>query len=236
MARNRKKEAQEEGKEFYENPDVLAEQIGKTEEFLTKNKTRTMVIGGVIAVIMVGFVFYRYYMDNQQKLGQDDMFQAVFYFEQDSLDLALDGDGNNFGFVDIIDEYPGTEAANLANYYAGVINLKKGNFNSAILYLEDFKASDLLVQARAYSLIGDAYMELENYADAAAAYGRAAGYRPNEYFSPVYLKKQAIAYEELQQYEQAIECYQTIIDSYKSSTEVEEAKKEKARLERLAAS
>ena len=39
--------------------------------------------------------------------------------------------------------------------YAGVSYLKQGKFELARLYLEDFSSSDLLIQARAYSLVGD---------------------------------------------------------------------------------
>src|SRR5690606_22276199 len=121
--------------------------------------------------------------------AQREMFQAVYYFEADSLDLALNGDGNNLGFLDIIDDYGITDAANLANYYAGAAFLKQGKFQVARLYLEDFKSNDLLVQARAYSLIGDTYMEEDNFEQAARYYSRAANYKPNKYFSPTYLMK-----------------------------------------------
>ena len=72
------------------------------------------------------------------------MFQAVYYFEQDSLVKALNGDGNNYGFLEIIDEYGFSEAANLSHYYAGVSYLKLGNYNNAISYLNSFSSSDLL--------------------------------------------------------------------------------------------
>ena len=71
------------------------------------------------------------------------------------------------GSLNIIDDYGITDAANLANYYAGVCYLKQGNLSSSRLYLEDFSSNDLLVQARAYSLIGDTYMEEQKYEDAA---------------------------------------------------------------------
>ena len=68
--------------------------------------------------------------------------------------------------------------------YAGVSYLKQGKFELARLYLEDFNASDLLIQARAYSLVGDSYMEEKKYDDAAKYYNKAANYKPNKYFSP----------------------------------------------------
>ena len=91
------------------------------------------------------------------------MFQAVYYFEKDSLVQALNGDGNNYGFLEIIDEYGLSDAANLSKFYAGASYLKLGNYENAINYLDEFSSSDLLIQARAYSLIGDAYVDIGDY-------------------------------------------------------------------------
>jgi tetratricopeptide (TPR) repeat protein len=232
MSKSRRDHRKEkESKEFYENPEVLAEQISKTEEFFAKNKVLSIALSSTLAVLVAGFFLYKYYMINQNDLAQADMFQAVFYFEQDSLDLALNGDGNNYGFRDIIDEYPRTESANLANYYSGIIHLKKGNHKVAVLYLEDFSSSDLLIQSRAYSLIGDAYMEQEDFENAVKNYNKAADHEPNEYFSPIYLRKAAVAYERLEKLEEAKGCYQKIIDDYKTSTEYQSAQKHLARLD-----
>ncbi|MEL7006031.1 MAG: tetratricopeptide repeat protein [Bacteroidota bacterium] len=159
------------------------------------------------------------------------MFQAIYYFESDSLDLALQGDGNNLGFLDIIEEYGITDAANLANFYVGAAYLKQGKHKLARLYLEDFKSDDLLIQARAYSLIGDAYTELGELDNAADSYQKAADYKPNKYFTPRYLMKAAFAYEEAGDTAAAIKAYDTIIEEYWDSTEFQNAKKYRARLD-----
>jgi len=228
MAKNKKQE--EQSNDYIENPEALAEQISKTEEFIEKNKI--LVFGAVaVLVLLVGGIFgYRYYKNSQEELAQSEMFQAVYYFESDSLDLALNGDGNNLGFRDIVEDYSITDAGNLANYYAGVAYLKQGEYKLAILYLEDFTSDDLLVQARAYSLIGDAYMEQEEFDKAAEYYTQAANYKPNEYFSPTYLLKAGLAFEKLGENEKAENAYQTIIDKYWKSNEFQKAKKYKAQL------
>ena len=99
------------------------------------------------------------------------------------------------------------------------------------MYLEDFSSDDLLVQARAYSLIGDTYMEEENYEDAAKFYNKAANYKPNKYFSPAYLMKEALAYEKLNQNDKAKEVYEKIITDFWESAEYQNARKFKAKLE-----
>lgn len=222
------------GKEFIENPDALVEQFSKTEVFIQKNKN--LVLGLLVAILLVvgGVLGYRFYIQGQDEIAQKDMYQAIFYFEQDSLDKALNGDGLNFGLLQIIEDYGGTKAANLAGFYAGVSYLKKGDYQSAVSYLESFSSSDLILQARRYSLIGDAYMEMGNYNDAAKQYDEAASYKPNKSITPQYLFKAALAFEKQSDYQSAIKRYEIVIDKYFGSSEYQDAKKHKARLEALA--
>jgi len=229
-----KKKKVEKGNELLESPEALAARLTKTEQYLEKNKKVVIIALGTISVIVAGFFLGRYYLTNQNNQAQIDMFQAVYYFESDSLDLALNGDGNNYGFLDIIDNYGFTKTAKLAHFYVGSAYLKKGEFEKAIDYLSDFSGEDIIVQARAYSLIGDAYMELNDFRTASEYYTKAAEYKPNEYLSPIYLVKAAQAFEQLMEYESASECFETIIKEYPESNEFQNARKHKARLDGLA--
>ena len=169
MAKKNKSTASH-GNDLLENPYALAEQLSRTEEFVEKNKNGVIVVAGVFVVAILAYVFYNYYVTEQNKNAQRDLFQAVYYFEADSLGRALNGDGNNFGFLEIIDEYGVTKAANLANFYAGATYLKLGDFESAITYLNNFSSSDYLIQGRAYALLGDAYMGIKDYSTAVSFY------------------------------------------------------------------
>lgn len=221
----------EESKDLLENPEVLQEKLEGVEHWVEQNPKLLIGIVGALVLVAGGFFGYKYYVGNQDGQAQKEMFQAVRYFEADSLNLALNGDGNNLGFLAIIDDYDLTKAGNLANFYAGAIYMKQGKFPLAIVHLGDFKADDLLVQARAYSLIGDAYMEQKKFEEAAKFYDKAASYKPNKEFTPTYLMKAALAYEKLNNPEKAKAAYQTIIDTYWESSEVQNAKKFKAKLE-----
>lgn len=236
IKKTKKGETKSTSAELLEDPNVIAEKLTKTEEFIEKNRKWVLGIGGAIVVIIAGIFIFRYYVSNQNQTAQEEMFQAVYYFESDSLQLALNGDGNNYGFLEIIDDYPLTDAANLAYYYAGVSFLKLEQFEDAIENLNKFETKDFVVQARAYSLIGDAYMELENYEQAAKFYDRAANYKPNQYFSPDYLMKAGLAYELMDDLESAIDSYQTIVDDFAEANQVPEAKKALWRLKTLASS
>lgn len=231
MAKATKKGSTKQGSDLLENPEVLAEKLTKTEQFIEQNKKLVFGIGGAIAAVIVGYFLYNYYVTNQNEEAQSEMYQAVYYFEADSVDRALNGDGNNLGFIDILEDYSWTDAANLANYYAGACYLKKGEYISAVEHLSNFSASDLVIQSRAYALIGDANMEMGQYEEAASQYKKAAAHHPNQYTSPNYLIKAAIAYEQIQDYKSAYNCYAQITNEFYDSSEYQEARKHKARLE-----
>lgn len=232
--KNKAKAQQEQANELLENPDVIADRLGRGEAFLKHN---SKIVGGIIiAIILViaGILFFQINRQNQNKKAQEEMFQAVYYWEQDETDLALNGDGDNVGLLYIAEEYAGTAAANLANFYIGSIYLSEGQFQDAIDHLKKFSSDDFFVQSRAYALIGDTYMELDNTGEAIKNYRRAADHNENKFFTPRYLYKLAIAYEEAGDVGKAIDTYATIEDQYFESYEFTAARKHKARLEGLA--
>lgn len=221
--------------DLLENPEVLAEQIGRSEAFLKKN---SKVLGGVLvaALILVGgILFFQINTQNQNEKAQEEMFQAVYFFEQDSVNFALNGDGINKGLLSIVEDYPRTDAANLAHFYIGSIYLSQKNFQEALDHFEEFSSDDYLVQSKAYSLIGDANLELGNTDAAISNYTKAARTNENKFMTPKYLAKLAVAQEEAGKIEDAIKTYGEIEEKYYESFEYTAARKHKARLEGLAA-
>lgn len=216
-----------------ENTDAINETLSKSEEFINNNKNKIFTVLGVIVFLLLGFSIFSYIKSNQNNIAQEEMFQAVYYFEKDSLVQALNGDGNNYGFLEIIDEYGLSDAANLSKFYAGVSYLKLGNYENAINYLDEFSSSDLLIQARAYSLIGDAYVEIGDYDNAIYYFKKASNENPNEFFTPSYLLKLAIVYEETGDLESALDTYEEIIEEFKNSPEFQTSLKNKSRIEGL---
>jgi TolA-binding protein len=225
------------GSKLMEKPVAPVAEGKSSEEIVQKlQRNKNIVIGlaGAIVLIVGGWIGFNYYKNTQNQEAQSLMFPAVYHFEADSLKKALDGDGLHEGLTAIADDYGMTKAGNLANFYVGVSYLKQGKFDEAINYLKDFSSSDVLVQARAYSLIGDAYMEKNQVAEAINYYEKAANYEPNEFFTPQYLTKLAIAQEVSKNNEAAIASYDKIIETYPNSSEAANAKKFKAKLEGLA--
>src|SRR5512146_1260916 len=91
--------------ELIENPEALKETLAGAENWLERNPKIVIGIAAIIVLVVGGYFGFSYYKDNQNAQAQKEMFQAVHYFEADSLDLALKGDGNNLGFINIIEDY-----------------------------------------------------------------------------------------------------------------------------------
>ncbi|NMM46885.1 tetratricopeptide repeat protein [Marinigracilibium pacificum] len=232
MAKN-KQHKHDEGTELLENPEAIQESLSSAEKFLRNNSTLVFGAAAALVLIVAGIVGYNYYTGNQNDKAQEEMFQAQYWFENDSLSLALEGTTVNSGFLDIIDDYSGTDAANLANYYAGAIYLKQGEYDKAIDHLEAYSNDDLLSPAFSKSLLGDAYLEKGNYSEAAALFEAAANSDDNV-MSPDYLMQAAMAYEMAGNTSKAAEIYSAIVADYPKYKKITEARKHKARLDAMA--
>ena len=214
--------------EFLESPEGLKQELGhdieKVQQTVEKNKGLISGVAGAIIVAVIGYFGYKYYVSTQDEAAQAKMFNAVYKFEADSNKVAAQE------FSKLANEFGG-HAGNLANFYAGVAELKEGKYDAAIDHLKSFSSSDLLVQARAYSLIGDAYAEKKSFGDAIDYYKKASEYKANKFFTPSYLMKLAAAYEANKQNKEALDVYNEIVEKYAESAEYINAKKYKAVLE-----
>ncbi|WP_027002474.1 tetratricopeptide repeat protein [Hugenholtzia roseola] len=222
---------------YIEDADALRAQIEKTEGFAKKNARLLMAAGIVLVAAVGGLIAWQYYNQDQTKKAQIDIFPAIFYFEKDSLQKAVQGDGSTTGgFAEIADKYSTTKPGDLAQFYLGAAALKEGKYEEAINHLKGFGADDYLVQARAYSLIADAHSELGQYDEAISYYKKAVNHYPNDYFTPEYLMKLALVQEVQKDYNGALLSYQQIVEKHsKASEQVLKAKKQAARLEALLA-
>ncbi len=209
-----------------ENIQAVEEALSKTEQFIEDNQKPILTVIGVLVVIILAyFGFQRFYLQPQEIKAQEQVFMAEKYFEMDSLDLALNGDGIYPGFLDIIDDYKWTKTANLAHYYTGIIYMDKGNFEEAIGYLEGFNGDDEFVEPMAIGAIGDCYLELGEMQKAVDQYLKAANYSTNDITSPAFLMKAAWTYEALGEYNNAVETYERIKTEYSKSQEAREIDK-----------
>ncbi len=220
MAKKEKKDVME----MIESPEALQQEVSKVTEFFEENKSTTLGAGIVLIALVAGFFGFQWYKNSQDVEGEKKLYKAVYAFESDSLSAAAKE------MAKISDEFGGN-TQNLSDLYLGITLLKQGKYDQAIEKLKNFSSSDLLVQARAYSLIGDAYAEKKSFGEAIEYYQKAADYKPNKFFTPTYLLKLALAFEANKQGKEALDAYSQITDKFPESAESVPAKKYKALLE-----
>ena len=147
------------------------------------------------------------------------MFMAEKYFEADSFNLALNGDGQYLGLIDITEDYANTDAGKLAHYYAGICFLNLNDNETAIDYLSEYKGSDELLSSIALGSIGDAYMNLGDTDKAINHYEKAASNSTNNFTAPIYHKRAALAHENIGNFNEALTHYEIIKKNYGNTQE-----------------
>lgn len=208
---------------------TLDESASKTEQWVARNQSYILGVIGVIAVGVLGYLaYFQFVQKPNEENASNEMFYPQQYFaqalnsttEKDSLyNLALNGAEGKYGFLDIIDEYQGTKAANLAQYSAGMAYLNMQQYQEAIDHLENFSSDDSVLGALAKGGIGDAFAQLGQMEDALSFYEKAYGHDNNNYTTPKFLYKAGITALEIGQNDKALQCFERIKDEFSGSDE-----------------
>jgi tetratricopeptide (TPR) repeat protein len=155
-------------------------------------------------------VLYNNYTSGLNDEAAESMWKAEYYFEVDSLDLALNGDNNYPGFLEVADNYGGTETGGLAKYYIASIYMKKGDYSAALQYFEESEVGDDILSVMRVGGMGDAQMELGNAQEAADLFERAATMNENDFTTPMYLMKAGYAYKQVGNFEKAASSFSRV--------------------------
>lgn len=206
----------------------LDETASITEDWVAKNQKIIIGLVAAAAIITIGYLAYqRFIAAPKQEDAANEMFLAQQNFQKatdgvasDSLyKLSLNGSEGKFGFLKIADEYSGTDAGNLANYYAGIAYLNTGKYTEAIDYLKKFKSDDIVLGALAEGAIGDAYSQKNQAKEALDSYVKAANMNKNDFTTPRFLLKAGKTALALGNKSDALKYFTDIKDNYDGSPE-----------------
>ena len=212
-----------------ENAEAVVEAVSKTEKFFQDNgKLISIICAAFVVACALVFCWFKFAYQPKVNEAQGQMAAAEQKFRAGDFELALNGDGNALGFVQIIDEY-GKKAGKAVYFYAGVCELQLGEWEQAIKYLESYKGKDTILAARATACIGDAYVGLEDYKKALGYFEKAA--QADNMYAAGYLLKAGAVAEALGENDKALSFYKKIKDQYPQSIEAYDVDKYIGRME-----
>lgn len=214
----------------------INETINKAEGYISENKKSISIIVGAVLVVILGYFGYtNLIVKPQEENAIREMFMAERYFQMDSVNLAINGDGQFMGFQEIIDNYGSSSSANRAHYYLGMCYMKKGEWDNAIEFLSGYDAEDDVTGALALGAIGDANLEKGNNEEALSYYMKAVDWDKNQFTAAIFLLKAATVKELQNDYKGATDLYERIKKDYPQSTEARDVDRYIARATQLSA-
>ena len=213
-------------KQIEEKNTEMGNVITRSEEFIQKNqKTLIIIVVAILLVVLAIFGLRKWYFQPREVRAAEEMFAAEQWFDQGDFEKALNGDDTFRGFLSVIDNYGCTKAGRLAKYYAGASYLHMGNYDEVIHWLKKYNGKDTFTRPLAKMMMGDAYMEKGEPAEAAKFYTTAASLNDNYVTAPTALFKAGMAYLMLNDNVKALDCFQQVKKNYPESTEWSEIDK-----------
>ena len=208
-----KKKAKKQVNEFDET-------LAASRSFYEKHKNAILYGGGTVLVIIIAaLLIHQFYITPRNNRANESIFYAEQAFMDGSYEKALNGDGENMGFLAVIDEYGSTKAGNIACLYAAKCYAATEKYQEAIDMLDKFDGcGDAMISPAAIALKGNCYAELGENEKAAELLMKAAKQADNNTISPTCLLQAGQIYASLGQNDKALDCYKQIKSKYQQSS------------------
>lgn len=170
-----------------------------------KNNRGTIIMVCILVVLIVfGLILY-FFIANSNSAKADEAAGRADVAANDSIALVLYKEAATKGH----------KSGNRAAAMAAIQLYNEGNYEEALSYLKDTKIDDKVVAPGVYALMGDCYVNLDNYADALKAYDKAVSKADeNPAIVPVILIKKANIYRAEKKYDDEYQALKTIVDKY----------------------
>lgn len=138
---------------------TIEQTLNKQETIFLKYRKQVIAAVAAVIIIIAGVTAYKtFYSAPREDKAATALAKAQEAFNQGDFKKALNGDKTQEGFLAIADSYSMTDAANLANLYAGLCYAQDGKWQEAVKYLEEFSTkSDAMISPAATAALGNAY-------------------------------------------------------------------------------
>ena len=213
------------------------ESSSNSEAFFFKFKKQILIAVVAVIVVIGGIILYKAFVQGpREEKASTAIARGQQYFNGEQFDKALNGDGAGYaGFVKIASDYSGTDAANLANLYAGLSYYNLGKYAEAVTYLEKFSTKgDAMISPTATAALGNAYAQTGNVDKAISTLKKAAEMADskadgdaNNSLSPTFLIQAGELLESQNKKDEALKLYQDVKKKYVNAAVVQNSEIDK---------
>lgn len=191
--------------EFFDNPEQLIEKAKNSKTF----KMVTYAVAAIAVLVISWFLYQQFVFKPANEKSKTAYWRAMVYLENEEPDNALEE------FIRIAKKYDGKVGGEVSQYMAGRLYMDKGEFKTALKYLEKAKLNDLYIGTMVIGLQGDCHSELGDFKKAVKLYEKAAKRKANEFTTPMFLMKAAMIHEmKLNNFGDAEKLYKQIETDY----------------------
>ncbi|MCB9261617.1 MAG: hypothetical protein H6607_04515 [Flavobacteriales bacterium] len=183
--------------------------------FLEKNSKMMMIVGGALVLVCAAWWYVAdVYKPKKEKAANSALFFPQANLRNDSIELALNGDGENMGLIEVAKKYSGTLAGQQAALHVARIYMNQEKYKEAIEYIDKVDFDDEILAATVIGLKGDCYVEMDDVKKGAEYFMKAANKRDNLFTTPYHLQKAARAYMFLNDSKSALKALERIKEDY----------------------
>jgi len=197
--------------------DAVITVYARAIEMYSRHKTYVLVAASVLAVVIIGYVGYRFYLVRQGDEAASLLGPIVLTYEQGNYQEALDGTVDHAGLIEIAGRYGRTKDGNLARFYAADALYRLDRKEEALEYFAEFNKSADYLGAAAYAGQAAVHEDLSNPRRAGELYREAALVYQNNLTSPEYLLAAARNFEAAGDYVAARQAYLLIAEQFPES-------------------
>lgn len=205
---------------------TMEQTLNKQEAFFLKYKKAIVIAVVALIVVIAGAMAYNtFYAGPREDKASTALAKAQQMFANQQFEQALAGDKTTEGFLAIAKNYSGTDAANLANLYAGICYANTGKWQEAVKCLDEFSTKgDAIISPASQAALGNAYAHVKEIDKAISSLKKAAEMADskaangvNNSLSPTCLIQAARLLESQNKKAEALKIYEDIKAKYVNS-------------------
>ena len=224
MLKARKKITQREIKK-----DKLVTAYFESKEWVShqENKKRIYTVVGILAVLAVAAFFYINNKKAKNEAAETQISGTISLYEAGKYQESLSGDpsSNTPGFLNIIDNYGGTESSETAKFYAANCYYNLKDYDNALKFFEDYSGKNDMLKASSLSGIGAVYEVKGDLKKAAQFFEKAAAVNKDLIINQENIYYSIRAYTVAGDKENARHMYKMLKTDYPKSKYISETKR-----------